>query len=226
MTTDAEAYRTLRTTVVELARAHPADLDRIAPATPAWQARDLLAHLGGVCDDVVNGKLEGVGTNPWTAAQVDKRAAWSVEEILVDWEQHGEALDALIDGTPPGTFGQLLYDAWTHEQDLRGFLGTPGGRDTAAAERAYAWGTDAFALRDEAEQRPGLTLATEHGTRTVGVGDPSSTVSASRFELLRAMTGRRSLAQMRAFQWEGDPDPQRLVLAADLFTPPVADLHE
>ena len=98
--------------------------------------------------------------------------------------------------------------------------------NTAAAERAYAWGTDAFALRDEAEQRPGLTLATEHGTRTVGVGDrgPRSRPRASKPP--RAITGRRSLAQMRGFQWAGDPDPQRLVLAADLFTPPVADLHE
>ena len=83
-----------------------------------------------------------------------------------------------------------------------------------------------FALRDEAQQRPGLTLATEHGSRTVGVGDARSSVRASRFELLRAMTGRRSVAQMRGFEWDGDPDPERLVLSADLFTPPVADLHE
>jgi hypothetical protein len=42
-------------------------------------------------------------------------------------------------------------------------------------------------------------------------------VEASRFELLRAMTGRRSLDQMRAYGWEGAPSPERLVLP--IFTP-------
>jgi len=225
MNANAESYRTLRTSVVALVRVHPDDLDGVAPATPDWRARDLLSHLGGVCDDIVHGNLEGVATNPWTAAQVDKRRAWTVEEILVDWERHGEAVDAMIDGAPEGTFGQLLFDAWTHEQDLRGMFATPGGRDVLAAQQAYYWGTNVFDQRDRAGQRPALALSTEGGTRTVGVGDPISTVRTSRFELLRAMTGRRSSAQVRGYEWTGDPDPQRLLLA-DFFTAPAEDLLE
>lgn len=225
MTTDGEAYQSLRDTIVVLARSRAAELESIPPTTPGWQARDLLAHLGGVCDDVVNGNLEGVGTDPWTAVQVDKRRAWSVEEILVDWERNGDALDALIDQTPPGTFGQLLFDTWTHEQDLRGVLAAPGGRDSVVAGRSYVWSTDAFDQRDREAQRPALLLITDDGTRSVGVGEPTNEVRTSRFELLRAMTGRRSVAQMRGYEWAGDADPERLVLAA-LFTPPIEDVRE
>jgi uncharacterized protein (TIGR03083 family) len=225
MTTDGQAYQSLRDTIVVLARSRAAELESVPPTTPGWQARDLLAHLGGVCDDVVNGNLEGVGTDPWTAVQVDKRRGWSVEEILVDWERNGEALDALIDQTPPGTFGQLLFDAWTHEQDLRGVLAAPGGRDSVVAGRSYVWSTDAFDQRDREAQRPALLLITDDGTRSVGVGEPTNEVRTSRFELLRAMTGRRSVAQMRGYEWARDADPERLVLAP-LFTPPIEDVRE
>ncbi|HEV2311196.1 MAG TPA: maleylpyruvate isomerase family mycothiol-dependent enzyme [Acidimicrobiia bacterium] len=225
MTTDAEIYRSMRETVVGLARDHRDEMERVAPATPDWRARDLLAHLGGVCDDVVNQRFEGLGSDAWTAAQVDPRRGWPVEEILVDWERNGETLDALIDQTPPGTFGQLLFDTWTHEQDLRGVFGAAGGRESDATARSYEWAMQRLGERETSTKQPALTLATEAGTHTVGVGDPVAEVRLPCFELLRAMTGRRSMAQMRAYEWRGDANPERLVLA-DFFTPPAADLHE
>ena len=225
MPTDAEIYRSMRETVAGLAREHGDEMERVAPATPAWRNRDLLAHLGGVCDDVVNQNLEGLGGDEWTAAQVDKRRGWQVEEIFADWDQHGGALDELIDQTPRGTFGQLLFDTWTHEQDLRGGFSTPGGRDADATARAYEWTMGRLDERDSGTQRPALTLTTEAGTYTVGVGDPVAEVLLPRFELLRAMTGRRSVAQMRAYEWRGEADPERLVLAA-FFHPPADDLRE
>ena len=39
------------------------------PATPAWRAHDVLAHLVGVPDDVVNGRLDGLASDSWTQAQ-------------------------------------------------------------------------------------------------------------------------------------------------------------
>jgi hypothetical protein len=49
-------------------------------------------------------------------------------------------------------------------------------------------------------------------------------LEVSRFELMRSMTGRRSLTQMRAFAWGGTPEPERLV--GSIFDPPERDLHE
>jgi hypothetical protein len=42
---------------------------------------------------------------------------------------------------------------------------------------------------------------------TAGEGEAAATVHASRFELFRAMSGRRSPEQIRAYRWEGDADP-------------------
>lgn len=225
MPNDADAYRELRTELIALARARRDDLETTAPATPEWRARDLLSHLGGVCDDVVHGNLTGVGTNEWTAVQVEKRRAWSVEEILADWEQHGEDVDNLIDEAPPRMFGQLLFDAWTHEQDVRGALRAPGGQASPAAARSYEWGIEALEGRDRGDGRPELSLVTDSGVCVVGTGAPEVTVHASRFELLRAMTGRRSRAQVCGYTWEGEPDPDRLLLAP-FFHPPAEDLLE
>lgn len=225
MTTDGEAYRDLRTTVIGLAQGRGAELDEIAPATPEWRVRDVLSHLAGVCDDVVHGNLGGVATDGWTAAQVAKRADWSVERILEQWEEDGAALDPIIDGTPPGTFGQLLYDAWTHEQDVRGALGSPGGREGPAMDCAFAWGIGQMQTRDRDDARTGLVLdAGDDGEWVVGTAPAAGSVHTSRFELMRAFTGRRSLAQLRAWDWDPDPEPARLVFT--IFTPRPTDLVE
>jgi Mycothiol maleylpyruvate isomerase N-terminal domain len=65
----AGAYRELRDRVTELVRANDdSRLDVIAPATPAWRVRDVVAHLAGVCDDVTHGNMDGVASDEWTGA--------------------------------------------------------------------------------------------------------------------------------------------------------------
>jgi hypothetical protein len=225
MTSDAAAYRDLRTEVLGLARAHTEGLDEPVPAAPAWRARDVVAHLAGVSDDVVHDNLDGVATDDWTAVQVDKRRAWDIETLFADWERHGDAVDALIDAAPPGTFGQLLFDAWTHEQDLRGAFAVPGGRDSAASTCAYEWATGMLDVRDRAENRDALELVCAGGSRVVGEPPAVTSVRVARFDLLRALTGRRSVAQIRGYDWTGAPDPDRLVFAP-IFQPRVDDLEE
>ena len=73
----ADQYHELRTQVLDLVRSQDlADLEIVAPAAPEWRVRDLLAHLSGVCTDIVNGNLDGVTTDAWTAAQVAPRRDW------------------------------------------------------------------------------------------------------------------------------------------------------
>lgn len=40
-----------------------------------------------------------------------------------------------------------------------------------------------------------------------GDGEPGATVKTNRFEFFRAMSGRRSPDQIRAYEWDGDPEP-------------------
>jgi uncharacterized protein (TIGR03083 family) len=223
--TDADLYREARAMLCALARDQVEALDRESPATPAWRVRDVLSHVAGVCDDLVHGHVEGVATDAWTAAQVDKRRSWTPAAILDDWERNGDAVDTLIAALPPGRSGQLLFDTWTHEQDIRGALGIPGGRDSALCARTWEWATEVMDGRDRGEQRAALGLVADGVTREVGVGPATSSVRAARFEILRAMSGRRSVGQVSGWAWDGPADPDRILLAP-FFHPASVDLHE
>ena len=52
-----------------------------------------------------------------------------------------------------------------------------------------------------------IAVDLDERTVTLGAGDPGATVRASRFEVLRAMGGRRSADQVLAYGWDGDPTP-------------------
>jgi len=220
----AAAYRALRERVSELVRAtDPTALDAIAAATPEWRVRDVLAHMAGVNTDIVNGNLNGVASDAWTDAQVATRRDWPVEDLLVEWETNGSAVEANA-AMLGSAAGQWVYDACTHEHDIRQALAAPGARDTDAVAIAFEWGTDSLARGLDGLGVPGLVLETDGGSKAVGTGEPRAAVRVERFEVIRAMTGRRSVAQMEAYGWDGPPQPAHLVLG--IFTPRAADLLE
>ena len=220
----AAAYRGIRARVSDLVRAaDPAALDAIAPATPEWRVRDLLAHMSGVNTDIVNGNLSGVASDAWTDAQVATRRTWTVEALLDEWDTNGSVVEANA-AMLGSAAGQWVYDACTHEHDIRHALGAPGARDSGAVAIAFEWGTDVLARGLDGQGVAGLLFETDCGSKAVGKGEPRATVSVERFELIRAMTGRRSVAQMEAYRWDGPPQAAHLVLA--IFTPRAADFVE
>jgi uncharacterized protein (TIGR03083 family) len=217
-----DAYRALRERVTELMQAAPAQaLDDIAPATPAWRVRDVLAHLVGVTADVLAGRLDGVATDAWTARQVAERRERSVADLLAEWEGNGVAFDDAMRAAPDQITGQAVFDAVTHEHDLRHALGVPGARDSDAVGIAWTW---IVAARGRGGG-PALALRTEDGEFVVGTGSPVATVAASRFELLRAQSGRRTASEVVAYEWHGEPDPEAL-LAAPIFSLRTTSLRE
>jgi uncharacterized protein (TIGR03083 family) len=214
-----EAYRDLRSRVIGLVR----DLDdeqanTVAPATPEWRVRDIVAHLTGVCADVLDRNLPGVAIDDWTDKQVVDRRDRPFAEVWAEWEEKGTAIDDTIPNFPEIAAGQMIADAYIHEQDIRGALEAPGGRDSAALDIAFRWGARVL---DGSEP---LRLESEAGPVMVGEGDPVATVRASRFEFVRSYTGRRSIEQMKAFDWDSDPRPERLVLG--FFSPRETPLVE
>jgi len=220
------AYRDLRVRVTELLRDAGSDeLERFAPATPQWRVRDIAAHLGGVCDDIAHGNMDGVGSNPWTDAQVAKRADWPIEQLLDDWAEHSTAIESSLHALHPA-IGQMLADAVTHEHDIRGALASPGARDSEALVIGVDWSLPIISARLVREGSGTLRIEHEVGVEELGEGEPVTRLRADRFELARAMTGRRSRAQMEAMDWDGPLDRSALVLALDVFTPPAADLIE
>jgi uncharacterized protein (TIGR03083 family) len=206
--------------VVDLLKTvEPAVLDRPAPATPAWRVRDVVAHMVGVADDVVSGRLDGIASDPWTAAQVDRRRDMPLAELLGDWDDYGPRFEELLAGAPPVIAGQAVFDAFTHEHDIRNALARPGARDSAALDVSWEW---LFAANAEA---PAIGFVTEQGEEVMGSGAAATSVGASRFELLRAVTGRRTAAEIAGFEWEPICDPGLIVITPQ-FTMRTESLNE
>ena len=213
----ADAYRALRARVTEVVGdADPAALDALAPATPEWRVRDVLAHMVGVNADILAGNLAGVGTDPWTAVQVDTRRDRSVAEMLAEWNEISPAVEEIAPMFGTAT-GQWLYDACTHEHDLRNALGVPGARDSDAVALGYQWATDRVDDVLRGADAPAFGFRTEAGAKTVGAGEPATEVRTTRFEVVRALTGRRSRAQIEAYEWAGTVRPE-VFASLGLFT--------
>jgi uncharacterized protein (TIGR03083 family) len=224
----AGAYRDLRRRVIDIVRSAPSgNVEQFVPGTPEWRVRDVLAHLAGICDDIVHGNIptDGVGTDEWTGAQVEKRREWDIEAVIADWEAGADTVEPLFVAFPNGSAGQMLADAATHEHDIRGTFGTPGARDSSALVIGYEWGTDRLGERLDVDGDGTLRFETDAGTKSVGHGEPVSTLRAPRFEIARALTGRRSRSQLRAFDRDGPFDPEGLLLFS-FFTPADHDIVE
>jgi uncharacterized protein (TIGR03083 family) len=218
----AVAYEALRGRVTAVVvDADPAALDAVSPACPEWRVHDVLAHLVGVTDDVVNGRLDGVATNAWTAKQVDARRDTPTAELLAEWDTQGPAFEKIMAGVPAEIAGQALFDSFTHEHDIRHALGRPGARDSDALALAWSW---ILAARSGAG-RDSLLFVTEAGSEAYGAGNTVATVRTTRFELLRAISGRRSMSEINAYDW--DPKAQPLVLlGSEIFTIRANPLNE
>ncbi len=81
------------------------------------------------------------------------------------------------------------------------------------------------ALIERAEGTGTMRFEVDGVVVVAGDGDPVTSIGASRFELFRAATGRRSLAQLCAYEWDPEPRPEYLIVAP-IFQPRATDLVE
>jgi hypothetical protein len=146
-----DAYLGVRSRIVELLRELPESAaTTVVPSCPDWNVAELVSHVAGVVDDILEGRMEGVTTDPWTQAQF----------------------------VPSPRNSQLVMDAVTHEHDLREAVQRPAAQDSLAVQVALGWL---------------LNMADGHET---GLADTLLASGATRYDLLRSLTGRRTAAQM------------------------------
>lgn len=218
------AYDRTRERITDLAR----DLDaatgaRPAPACPAWTVRDLLAHVVGVTADILAGTVDRTGSETWTARHVETRAGTDVAGLLDEWSRTGPQLvAALPDGALPD---QAVFDIVTHEHDLRHAIGRPGAQDDEAVVIGLGFVGHLWPLVAGSLGVPPVRIVA--GDREMVVGDaPATTLHLSPFEALRACTGRRSAAQLRAYDWGTDPTPWLPAFTWGPFSPSAVDIVE
>lgn len=226
------AYRAAHDRIVRaVTRADPATP---VPACPEWTVQDVVSHLTGLAADVVSGETDGYAGDEWTQAQVEARRTESLGDVLAEWSGLVDEMCTVLDDpdssslpevvhtaagpAPRRSFpGAVLGDVLHHQFDIYHALGITEGRESL--EVMVSAVGHAKALRP---------VFTAHGLDTlrvefidtgesvdVGRAEPAATLRASSFEIMRAIGGRRTLAEIRAMDWEGeDPEPfiGRLVL--------------
>ena len=177
----ARSYGELRRRTIEMLRGLPDNMaEKVVPHCPAWTVRETVCHVVGVPEDVLAGNMDGVTTDAWTQAQVDRHAGDSLEKLLDIWESLGDTIDALIPQFPEPINSQFVFDANSHEQDIRFAIGAPGAREALSVHVSANWVRN-FLARHPHPSASELLAA--------NVAD---------FDLFRSMGGRRSLAQVRA----------------------------
>ncbi len=221
----AQAYQETHDHLAELVSELPEDeLGRTVQATPAWDVRDAVAHVTGEARIAVTSDappelnlLEALRDqeqadrrDALNAREVQARRGWPIEAVLKEWDGLVEALLPMIRGDRSFPFAHpfleniLVADLAMHAQDVRSTVGVPGDRESAGvgvALAAFSYGLDS---RLRALGLPGLRVRYAGKERVLGEEPVGATLAADRFDLVRALTGRRSSAQIRAMQWEGD----------------------
>ncbi len=193
----ADRYRFAVRSFTELARTLDDDAwATVVPCTPDWTVRDVLSHVSGIPDDAVAGRMAGAPGEAWTAAQVERNRSFEVEELLERWTEQAPMFAEVIE---QGGEHRPPIDCHSHEHDLRHALGRPGDRSNSIIDRAL------FALVDAPVR---LRIEFADG-RSVETGDQTAESmvtlrGATTFELFRSRLGRRSLQQVRSYDWQGD----------------------
>ena len=150
------------------------------PHCPQWTVKDVLSHMIGVPEDILNGAMDGVATNAWTQRQVDRHTSHTFSELLHMWDEALDTFQHVLPKIPQPVISQFVFDQATHEQDIRHAISSPGARDSSAIAV-----TEGF-LRDSLSRNPDPEIASLTNFPLTG------------FEFVRSLSGRRSLEQIAA----------------------------
>ncbi len=203
-------YREVAERITALVGDAPSTLDERVPACPAWTVRHVMAHLAGLAEDWVAGRLGEYGSDEWAQAQVDRFAGRPIADVIAAWTAAIARFGSLPPSPIGGTAAMWAFgDAVVHEADLRPVV-APG---TRIPDDALAMGLKTAIARWRAELGaagvPPLDIvATDLRTWRVGDADaPAERVEATAYDLFRALFGRRSRSQAEAWTWSTDPAP-------------------
>jgi uncharacterized protein (TIGR03083 family) len=188
-----------------------ADGSAIVPSCPGWTVRDVLAHLVGLCDDWIHHRLEGYASKAWTATQIDRYGDVTLADLLDCWTVLLPDFARLDDDSLMGPPARWAFgDAVVHEADVRGALAVdrvpPDAVLLSLKGSIVRWRE----VLDGANP-PTTLIIRPTDSREWVLGPPNSgeaiVVTPTSYELFRAVSGRRSQAQVRTWRWSADPEP-------------------
>ena len=201
--------------IVEAAVSNPATAQSIAgvmvPACPDWTLTNICSHLAGICRDLVERNNPGADAQAWVDRQVAERADRSLGSLLDEWDEYSPRFETLIAKHPHGVSG-LVLDVVAHEHDICGALGIEGDRTSRGVHACMLIEARQILDRDlVAHSLDAARFLADGEEWLCGTGDVGLTLDlgdhpSGTWELTRLLGSRRSLAQLRAYPWQGDLD--------------------
>jgi uncharacterized protein (TIGR03083 family) len=171
-----------------------------------WRVADVAAHVVGQLTDVVNLRLEGLGTPEVTQRQVDERRGRGPQELADELTAAGTTAAAMAESFdddawsspgPPGVTGTLgfglealWFDTYLHADDIRAAVGMPTTRG-AGIEPSLSH--IAQVLTDQG-WRPATLQLDGYAEFPISGGGPAITGEA--FAFILASTGRSDPAPL------------------------------
>jgi uncharacterized protein (TIGR03083 family) len=186
------------------------ETQRAVPACPDWTVTQLLAHMVGLGADVLAGDEPDDHNSTWTQRQVDRRAGREPADLVAEWLALTQPMQDWMreHGSRP------LNDAVIHEQDMRGAVDRPGGRDSEGLVAVRELMAERFATRVRAAHLAPVELRSPVWIFSTGDGDPGLELFAPEFDLTRALMTRRTADQLRQWSTAGTIDPYLPVFAS------------
>ncbi|WP_304455247.1 maleylpyruvate isomerase N-terminal domain-containing protein [Nocardiopsis sp. YSL2] len=199
----ASVYTRCQARLLDLAAELTAErLATPVPALPDWTVLQTYAHLAGVCADVAAGQVPPAD-DAATARQVAERADADLGAVCAEWRRETPALLEVFARETRARYRLPVLDVWHHENDVRGALGL--GAQTRDADRLAHFVLGGLA-RGWDPGLPGVRVVAVDTGQEWRLGERDDLEwRAEAFELARAATGRRSLRQIAAMDWSGDP---------------------
>ena len=181
-----QAYLEFRDRIVSLIREIPESQASLSvPLCPNWEVSSLISHIIGIPEDILAGRMEGVATDAWTQAQVDRHEGESLAHLADIFLSTAAEFDVVLPHIPSPVNSQLVMDAITHEHDLRHAVRRAGAQDSTAVDVALGF------------------LLNMVDTIAPGRAQELSDSGVSRYELMRSLSGRRSIEQMNQLELDG-----------------------
>jgi uncharacterized protein (TIGR03083 family) len=227
-----EKYRLNRQSFQFLGRSlNETHQDRIVAATPEWTIRDVFAHMAGVADDVLAGRLDGVATDPWTELQVQARRDRSLNELLDEWENSAPQLEDLLMPIADQIDPRMVIDLWTHEQDVRGTLAMSGGDQGETLDWIVELIVSGWEkkLRDSNLNPLRIEVVSSRDkfseqTTQSPEANPGGLLRLAPYEVARVALGRRSRQQILNYEWSSVETPSAYIDLLVAFTPAREDI--
>ncbi|MFM2077123.1 MAG: hypothetical protein RJA49_1013, partial [Actinomycetota bacterium] len=176
-----------------------------------------VAHVVGLAADL-NAlhfpDADDIGGDRFSARQVSSRVGCTLDELAAEWDAEAPVFEGGLREFGYEFGSHFVADLHAHFHDVRAALSLPDDPDPVAVRVAldhYLGHIDEQLIaRGEGQVR----LVAGELDRTLGRGAVVATLHTEPFTLLRSLSARRSLREVRALPWDGDVDRALALIVA------------